>query len=331
MIRLEKCYVDLHAHIDGSITPEIAIQLAKEQSILIQSDKEELRKIMSVPKTCGNLNDFLKCFEFPLTLLQSKEGLSEAVRLILENMKKDKVIYSELRFAPQLHQRRGMTQEDAVKAALSGLKKSEIPANLILCLMRGNDNEEKNSETLNLAEKYLVDDGGVTAIDLAGAEGIYPTENFKEIFNRARKRKIPFTIHAGEADGPESVRSAIDMGALRVGHGISAYKDEELMKEIEDRGIFMEMCPTSNFITGSVKNAKSYPARTFIDKGIKVTVNTDDMAIIGTTNSQEFECFAKLANLNFDEQKQVLLDSADAAFTTSKTKNILKEQINRHF
>ena len=161
-------YIDLHAHLDGCITTEIARKLAALQQITLPAaTDEELLSLLSVPDTCENLNDFLKCFDLPLSLLQTEEALEEAVYLILSEMKEDGVIYAELRFAPQLHTQKEMTQETAIHAALRGLKRAPIPGNLILCCMRGDLNQKENLETLELAKKYLVEDGGVVAIDLA--------------------------------------------------------------------------------------------------------------------------------------------------------------------
>ncbi|MCI7605043.1 MAG: adenosine deaminase, partial [Blautia massiliensis] len=155
-------YIDLHAHLDGCITTEIARKLAALQQITLPAaTDEELLSLLSVPDTCENLNDFLKCFDLPLSLLQTEEALEEAVYLILSEMKEDGVIYAELRFAPQLHTQKEMTQETAIHAALRGLKRAPIPGNLILCCMRGDLNQKENLETLELAKKYLVEDGGV--------------------------------------------------------------------------------------------------------------------------------------------------------------------------
>ena len=160
-------YIDLHLHLDGAITLDIAKKLASLQNITLPTnDDAELEKLLSVPEDCESLNDFLKCFELPLTLLQTPEGLSESVRLVGDNIASQGVVYAEIRYAPQLHCDKGMTQEDAIKAALDGLKKTKLKANLILCLMRGEGNEAQNEETLELAKKYLVKDGGVVAISL---------------------------------------------------------------------------------------------------------------------------------------------------------------------
>ena len=148
------CYIDLHAHLDGSVTVDIAKKLAALQNIALPTDNdEELLALLSVPDSCESLNDFLQCFELPGRLMQTPEGLQNAVTLVLENMAQDGVIYAELRFAPQFHTLGGMTQEQAVQAAVAGLKNAPIPGNLILCCMRGEGNEKENEETMMLAKQ----------------------------------------------------------------------------------------------------------------------------------------------------------------------------------
>lgn len=320
-------YIDLHLHLDGAVTIEIARKLAKLQGISLSEDDFELEKLLTVPADCASLNDFLKCFELPLSLMQTGEGLSEAVRLVAENIRSQGVIYAEIRFAPQLHKDRGMSQEDAVKAALSGLSKTKLKANLILCCMRGKGNEAENEETVELAKKYLVRDGGVVAIDLAGAEALFPTADYKDLFVRAAALGIPFTIHAGEADGAESVRLAVEYGAHRIGHGIRSNEDPELLKVLMDGGIFLETCPTSNRQTHAVEDMSKYPFMDFLKQGIRVTINTDDMGIEGTTLADEFRYMEREFGLTESQKKQVLRNAVDAAFTTQEVKEWLCKEL----
>lgn len=321
-----KKYIDLHAHLDGSITVDIAKKLAELQNISLPSKNDnELLNLLSVPESCENLNDFLKCFDLPLTLLQTKEGLTEAVYLVLENMKSDGVVYAEIRFAPQLHTKKGLSQEEAVLAAVEGLKKSSIPTNLILCCMRGEGNEKENDITIELAKKYLVKDGGVVAVDLAGAEALFPNGKYTELFKKANEYKIPITIHAGEALGEESVISAIQMGAVRIGHGVRS--GEKALKAILEKGIFLEMCPTSNRQTKAVENMDSYPLLKFLDLGVKATVNTDDMAIEGTTLSKEFKYLEEKFGLTPKQEKILLSNAVDAAFTNDEEKEKLRKTL----
>lgn len=321
-------YVDLHLHLDGAITVKIAKELAKLQGIALPSENDdELRSMLSVPADCTSLNDFLSCFALPDSLMQTEEGLREAVRLVMDDALSQGVIYAELRFAPQLHTDGGMTQEQAVSAALDGLKRSALKGNLILCCMRGEDTADANFETLELAKKYLVEDGGVVAIDLAGAEALYPTEDYRALFARAKEYGVPFTLHAGEADGADSIRKAIEFGAGRIGHGVRCYEDPELIELVIEKGIPFEMCPTSNRQTHAVESMDDYPFMDYLEKGIKVTLNTDDPAIEGTTLAGEYRYMEETFGLT-EEQKKILLKNAiDAAFTSEGVKAELKDRL----
>ncbi len=331
-------YIDLHLHLDGAISVPIAKKLAALQEISLPADTDNaLDKLLRVPEDCTSLNDFLKCFDLPLTLLQTKAGLSEAVYLVLEKCSEDDVVYAEVRFAPQLHTHGKMSQEDAVLAALDGFNRfqkehesiAETPffANLILCCMRGNDNKSENRETVRLAEKYLVKTGGVVAIDLAGAEALFPTSDFQDIFSEAQNKNIPFTIHAGEADGSRSIRTALEFGASRIGHGVRAFEDSELIDILTKKHIPLEMCPTSNRQTHAVDNMNSYPLKSFLDRGISVTINTDDPAIEGTSIKNEFDYIKKLYSISDDEIRTILLNSVNAAFTTEDIKQKLIDEV----
>ena len=321
-------YIDLHLHLDGAITAEAAMELAKVQGISLPAKTEkELEKLISVTEGCASLNDFLRCFELPLSLLQTREGIHRAVRLVLEEQKREGVIYAEIRFSPQLHTRKGLSQEEVLRAALEGLQDAPIPANLILACMRGADNQKENEENLELARRFLTKDGGVTAVDLAGAEALFPTRDYLELFRRAGEYGIPMTIHAGEADGEDSVRAALEMGAVRIGHGVRARKNPEILEEIRSKGITLEMCPTSNRYTRSIENMEDYPLLMYLEKGIRITVNTDDPAIEGTTISREFRFLKEHFGLTAEQEQAILRNAAEAAFTSDERKHSLYKNI----
>lgn len=312
-------YIDLHLHLDGAITPDIACKLAAFCGIDLPNG-EALEKRLSVSEDCASLNEFLECFALPLSLLQTKETLSEAARLVLDDAFSNGVIYAEIRFAPQLHTQNGMTQEDAVLAVLDGLKKSKGRGNIILCCMRGEGNDAANLETVELAKKYLVKDGGVVALDLAGAEGLFPTSKYRGLFAKAREYGIPFTIHAGEADGAESVRLALEYGAARIGHGVRSFEDGEVLKMLKDKAVPLEMCPTSNRQTHAVEDMSAYPFMDYMNMGLKVTLNTDDPAIERTTIAAEYEYMEKTFGLSAKQERILLENAVEAAFTDDKTK-----------
>ena len=352
---MKEHYIDLHLHLDGAITVEIARQLAQIQNISLPKDDAELERLLTVPPDCQDLNEFLECFDQPLRLMQTRSGLREAVRLVGQNIRSQGVIYAEIRFAPQQHTSQGMTQEDAVQAALEGLQdlakagraEADCPdsghgegapagigsehaglkANLILCCMRGEGNDELNEETLRLAKEYLVEDGGVVAMDLAGAEGLYPTERYRELFGKAREHGIPFTIHAGEADGADSVRAAVEFGAQRIGHGVRMREDPAVVELVRAHGIFLEMCPTSNRQTRAVEDMSLYPLTDYLEDGIRVTLNTDDMGIEGTTMAEEFRYMEREHHLTGAQKRMLLMNAVEGAFTSEEVKEQLRKQL----
>lgn len=318
-------FIELHAHLDGCIDLNLAKELAKiSRTSLPSNDDKILSDILTVSRNCRDLNDFLKCFELPLSLLQTKDAISHAVYSISESMRNKNVVYSELRFAPQLHTKKGLSQEEVVRAVLDGIKKCNIPVNLILCLIRSDNNDKENYETLNTAKKYITSCGGVVALDLAGAEALYPTVNFKELFLTAKKDNIPFTIHAGEAAGDESVKAAIEFGAKRIGHGVRISR--QTAELIKNKDIALEMCPTSNVLTRAVHEIEKHPVLDFLNMGLKVTVNTDDPAIENTTIKKEFESLVPLGLSDGDAEK-LYYNAADSAFTTHGMKEHLKSLI----
>ncbi len=136
-------YGELHLHLDGAITPDIAKKLAVLQESDCHMKGKQLSQVLSVGEDCQSLNEFLQCFALLLKLLQTKEGISEAVYLVQEELKAEGLSYAELRFAPQLHCQDGLSQAQVIEAALEGLKRSTLPCNLILCCMRGTGNEKE--------------------------------------------------------------------------------------------------------------------------------------------------------------------------------------------
>lgn len=319
------CYTDIHLHLDGSMSVEMIKELARTQDMPLPYTDDELKNLLQVSEDCSDLNEYLEKFPFPLLFLQTKEGLSKSVELLCEELHECGVIYAEIRYAPQLHCDQGMTQRDAIEAAIDGTKNSPIPVRLILCCMRGDDNHEKNVETVNLAAEYL--DKGVGAIDIAGAEALFPTENFADLFELARQKNIPFTIHAGEAAGPASVYKALEFGARRIGHGVQSEQDEKLMEKHKNEGIILECCPTSNINTAIFKSLEEFPYRTFMEKGVRFTINSDNMSVSNTNVKKEFIALNNVFSIKRTEMLQLLNNSIDAAFITDAEKTQLKKKI----
>lgn len=312
--------IDLHLHLDGSISLSSAKELLALENKSISDD--EIKNMLTAPPGC-DLTEYLKRFEFPLSLLQTKKSISLAVSNLLSELENEGLVYAEIRFAPMLHQERGLSLDDVVEAALEGREKSHLKCNFILCMMRHASYDE-NKKTIDLAYRYL--NKGVVALDLAGDESKYKTEDFASLFEYAKGLSIPFTIHAGEASGAKSVYDAINMGASRIGHGIRALESDEVVSLLKDKKIPLEICPKSNIDTGVYESIDNYPLNELINKGIIVTINTDDMSVSDITLTKQFKMLEGF-NLNISE---LLLNSVFSSFADDETKKYLKDIINEY-
>ena len=306
---------ELHLHLDGSLSPEFVLTQAEKDGIALPADTaQELLPFLTVGDSCRSLNDYLEKFDLPLSVLQTEDALEQSVYDLLGRLSKENLNYVEIRFAPQLHLQKGLSQQAVVEATLSGLKSAlrdyPIDGKLILCCMRMADNLEANLETVEVAKHYI--GRGVAALDLAGAEALFPTKNFEELFRQALRYDIPFTIHAGEADGPQSIRDALSFGAARIGHGVRCTEDPALVEELVKRQIPLEVCPISNAQTKACPELSHHPILKLLECGVCVTVNTDNRTVSNTTLKKEFDALRRELQMT-DIQKEKLLQNAWAA------------------
>lgn len=324
--------IDLHLHFDGSLPVKTVWEQAKKQGIILPAASvDKLRDMMMCPVDCQSLNEYLEKFEIPLMVLQTKEGIKECMEALIAELISEEIIYAEIRFAPQLHLQKGLSQDEVVQAAISGVDAAvadrNIKVQLILCCMRGTDNMEANRETVTLAAKYL--GKGVCACDLAGAEAIFKTEDYGELFAYAAHLGVPYTIHAGEADGPQSVHAALRFGAQRIGHGVRAAEDATLVMELLDGQITLECCPISNVHTKAVASVELHPLKEFLYRGLKVTVNTDNRTVSQTNIAREIKFLRDNLGLTREEERQLYINAADSAFLSKSEKEGLKNAITK--
>ena len=285
--------VELHLHLDGSLRPETVWELAKEQGVeLPAKSAEEVKYKMEVPEDCKTLEEYLERFDLPLLVLQRADAIERVTFELVEDLANEGVDYAEIRFAPQLSVNGGLTQDEVVEAAIRGAERGmkaspQIRVGLILCCMRGADNEALNMQTVETAKKYIGD--VVCAVDIAGAEGLFPTENFAPVFAKAREYGVPMTLHAGEAAGPDSMKTALSFGTKRIGHGVAAINDPELIKRLIDENVTLEVCVTSNYHTKVVPAIRMHPIHKLLEAGVHVTVNSDNRTCSRTTLQKEKE------------------------------------------
>lgn len=319
--------IDLHNHLDGSLPVETVLELAKMSGVALPADTVDgIRAYLTVEPDCTSLNEYLEKFAIPVSVLQTEECLEKAVYDTMKDLDARGVCYAELRFAPGQHLQRGLTQEQVTAAAVRGLNKAlaelSIRGQLILCCMRGAD-EAVNRETIDVTREFL--GRGVCCADLAGAEALFPTADYKQLFAYAAECAVPYVIHAGEADGPDSMWAAIEMGAKRIGHGIAAMQDEKLMAYLKNSGITLEVCVTSNVQTKGAASYEQHPILRMLEYGIAVTMNTDNMTVSGTDLDNEANLIARRLGMTAQEEKAMLENSICAAFLSDEEKDALRE------
>ena len=321
--------IDLHLHLDGSLSIEDFKYLASRQNFDLGSD---FPKNIYVNEDCKSLEEYLERFDLPLKLLQDEFSIAYAVNSLMNRLYNMGYIYAEIRFAPQLHTQKGMSQEDAVIAACAGLRnalkdKPDFDAGLILCAMRQSD-YETNLPAILLADKYR--DRGVVAVDLAGPEAFHTGDYYQDLFDEALKRNLNITIHAGEACGSEEVIRAIDLlHAKRIGHGVHLDINFENVKKMTEQNIFYEFCPTSNLQTTSLENYAEVPLRQFDRFGIKVTINSDNMTVSNTDVLKEYRHLFKEFKLQKYEVRHFLMNSIEASFTSIDKKQALMRELDK--
>ena len=321
--------IDLHLHLDGSMPLRTARRLAQQQGVEIPRSDEELKAMMSLTEDCKDLNDYLSRFDLACSLLHTREGLSTCAYDLLCDLHDQGLIYAEIRFAPQKSCERGLNQRQAVEAVLDGLSRAPIPSRLIVSMMRGNDTREANLETVRIAKEFL--GRGVVAVDLAGAEGLFPTSDYEYAFAEARRNNVPIIIHAGEASGADSVWEAIQCGAVRIGHGVRGLENKRVIDELIARDITLELCPTSNIDTGLYRSYGEYPLRRLMDAGVKVCVNTDDMTVSNTDLQKEWQHLIETFQLHEFEIGHMLLNSVNASFAPEPLKRELRTMVQKYY
>lgn len=296
---IDPAWIDLHLHLDGSISVKTARKIAGMQSISLPLSDERLKQSLSVMDDCRDLNEYLERFTLPCSLLHIREALYLSTYELLDELQSQGLHYAEIRFAPQKSAAEGMSQYEAVEIVLRAIRDEGMRCGLIVSMMRGDDNQKENRETIEVARQLY--GKGVVAVDLAGAEALYPTHLFREEFAAVHAAGVPLVVHAGEAAGADSVREAIEAGAVRIGHGVRALEDPEVVKMLVDRKVTLELCPTSNLNTGIFKSYAEYPLRKLLDAGVRVTINTDNMTVSNTTLREEWRHMIETFNLTYDE------------------------------
>lgn len=314
---------ELHCHLDGSVRPQTLIDLGREYGVeMPRPDAGSLAAYMRVDDA-RNLEDYLGRFEVTLSVMQTGPALERIARELAEDAAAEGVRYIETRYAPVLNVRGGLKLDGAVEAALRGLESARqshgIIGRVIVCALRNHS----PSESMELSELAVAFQGqGVVGFDLAGGERGHPASDHARAFAHAQRHGMACTCHAGEGDGPQSVREAIhECGATRIGHATRLIEDESLTEYVNDRRITLEICLTSNVQTRVASDYASHPLREYYDRGINVVLNTDNRLMSGVTLTDEYLHASRDLGFSFDELSQVALNGFASAFVDDATRD----------
>ncbi|WOF24131.1 adenosine deaminase [Microbacterium betulae] len=348
--------VSLHDHLDGGLRPETIVELAEGTEVALPaSDPAALGAWFADQSESGSLVEYLTTFEITTGVMQTREALTRVAREFVEDLADDGVVYGEVRWAPEQHLDGGLSLEEAVEAVQEGIEQGEdvaedagrsIRVGQILSAMRQGDRVREIAE---LAVAFRQD--GVAGFDIAGPEDGFPPSRHRAAFDYLAGEFFPVTVHAGEAAGVSSIRSALlDGRALRLGHGVAIARDvdvvsregEEVLVQfgdlarwVRDREIPLELSPTSNLQTGAIAHwgsqIEDHPFDLLYQLGFCVTVNTDNRLMSRTSLTRELAVLVTAFGYDLDDIERFQLNAAAAAFLPVEQREELIDLIAEGF
>jgi adenosine deaminase len=323
----------LHDHLDGGLRPGTIVDLAHEQGYtnLPETDADKLGTWFREAADSGSLERYLETFAHTCAVMQTREALFRVAAECAEDLAEDGVVYAEVRYAPEQHLEKGLTLEEVVEAVNDGFREGErrarenghrIRVGALLTAMR---HAARSLEIAELANRYR--DSGVVGFDIAGAEAGHPPTRHLDAFEYLKRENNHFTIHAGEAFGLPSIWQALQWcGADRLGHGVRIIDDIEvdeadgtvklgrLAAYVRDRRVPLEMCPSSNLQTGAAGSLAEHPIGLLRDLRFRVTVNTDNRLMSGTSMSREFGLLVDAFGYGLSDLEWFTVNALKSAF-----------------
>jgi adenosine deaminase len=316
--------IELHLHLDCSLSFDVVKQLRPDIS------ETEYKQVFILPEKCIDLADALKNTSKVKALMQTEEALREVVKDLFIQLRRDNVIYAELRFAPLNHLEKGLSPEEVVEIVAESVKESihstGIKAGIILCTVRRYD-EEQSMQTIKLVEKYIKHTH-VVGFDIASDETI-PIDCHKKAFEYAIKKDIPRTAHAGEARGAESIWETIRYcKPQRIGHGVRSIEDEQLIKFILKNRIHLEICPSANIVTNVFDKYSDHPIDFLYSSGVSIGVNSDGKTLVNVSLIDEYMKLAEAFDWNEEHFYNCNKNALEHAFISISEKEELSSLLD---
>lgn len=342
--------IDIHRHLEGAIKPKTALKLAEKYGIeLPAKTEEELSPYMCVTEQDKTLSDFLKKFSTIGKLFINTDAIREISTQCVLDAKEENMRAMELRFSPNsMISGKNMSLKQAVDAVIEGVREGEkqtgITVSLTMIIQR-HKGVDLAKDIKELAKSYVDDKkikfeegkddekpvqgyGRISSIDLACDEAQFPADPYAPIFLESEQDGLHRTMHAGEARGSDSVRTALEKcHAERIGHGVRSFEDPALVEELVKKEVVLEMCPTSNIQTGAVDSLKNHPLKKFYDLGGKPTINTDDPGVCGTDLKSEYMKSISDIGCTLEDVENMILFAVDGIFLPPPVKAALRSSI----
>ncbi len=320
----------LHDHLDGGLRPATIVELAAEIGHELPADgAEALGNWFTESADSGSLERYLETFDHTVAVMQTAENLTRVARECVLDLAADGVVYAEIRYAPEQHLRNGLTLDEVVAAVQRGFEEGQAAAQgeypiVVRQLLTAMRHQANSREIAELVVKYR--DAGVVGFDIAGAEAGYPPTRHLDAFEYLQRENAHFTIHAGEAFGLPSIWEAIQWcGADRLGHGVRIIDDitvgadgeaklGRLAAYVRDKRIPLEMCPHSNIQTGAADSIAEHPIGLLTKLRFRVTVNTDNRLMSGTSMTNEMTALVDAFGYDLDDLQWFTVNAMKSAF-----------------
>lgn len=267
---------------------------------------------MTAPADCPSQAAYIGYFDDALAVLQTAEALERAAYELGLDSATENIDYLEVRWAPRLHTRAGLTVSHVIEAVLRGLAAAPLRAVAIVCAMRHHSPAE-NTALARGAGRFA--GRGVVGFDLAGDEAAWPAAPHRPAFEAARAAGLRLTCHAGEAGEPQRVEEALDLGVERIAHGVIGARDPRIVDRLRAEGVVLDLCPTANWKCKAVQRLEDHPLPQLVRGGIRCTISTDSRTVAGTSLSKEYLIAHDAMGMNAEELQLVRETAYDARFS----------------
>jgi adenosine deaminase len=322
----------LHDHLDGGLRPQTVLELARDvdhqlPDLAGEPSAESLGRWFVESADSGSLERYLETFDHTVAVMQTAPALTRVARECVEDLAADGIVYAEVRYAPEQHVSQGLTLDEVVAAVQEGFDQGVAAAGgriVVRQLLTAMRHQARSREIAELAVAWR--DRGVAGFDIAGAEAGYPPTRHLDAFEYLQRENAHFTIHAGEAFGLPSIWQAIQWcGADRLGHGVRIIDDIDVRDDgsvelgrlaayVRDKRIPLEMCPWSNIQTGAAASIADHPLGLLTRLRFRVTVNTDNRLMSGTSMTREMSSLAEAFGYGLRELEWFTLNAMKSAF-----------------